>query len=107
MSLEIVGFEQPPLFRWTALLGAIQEFSDLSLKVGVVADPANIGQKIVCAKVQDFGIVFRPHEVDRLNKTMKKTKEEFPKFAWQIMDTVQGAADDARYASEVDRRKMI
>lgn len=107
MSMEILGFDHEPLFRWTAMLGALDEFGQLSMKVGVIRDPYMVGRKLVCVRVQDFGAVFKPEEVDRLSKTMKKTKEDFPRFARQAMETVQGAADDARYASEDQRRKMI
>ena len=107
MSFEIVGFERDALFRWSALLGAIHEFGHHSFRLALIGDQTDIGKKVVCARVADFGIVFRPDEVDRLNKTMKRARAEFPKFAWQVMDSVQGAADDARYASEDQKRKMI
>ena len=107
MTFAIVGFEQGPLFRWSALLGAIDHFGGASFKLGVIANPNAIGTKLVCARVQDFGIIFTPDEVDRLGKTMKKTKAEFPKFAWRILESVQGAANDARYASDAEKRKMI
>lgn len=108
MSFEVIGFDREPLFRWSAMIGAIDEFGDASLKFGVIPDPVMIGQRIVCAKVCDFGAVFRPDEVDRLTRTSKKIKDsEWPKHARRFIELLQGAADDARYAGDAANKVMI
>lgn len=105
-GFAILGFDKQPMFRFSAMLGAIQEFGELSMKLGVIKHPTIIGERVVCVRVADFGAIFTPAETARLSKTAKRT-ESLPKFARQFAHALQQAADDAAYEAERAKARMI
>lgn len=106
MSIEIVGFDQSPTFRFTAMLGAMEEFGRNDVKIGTIPDQFMFGRRLVCVRVQQFGAVFKPEEVYRLDKTMKRV-DAFPQFARQFMADLKDAAEGAQFETQTANKVMI
>lgn len=105
-GFAIVGFEQDPLFRFSAILAALNEFGQDAARIGVIKHPTLIGQRIVCAKCGDFGAVFKTDEIYRLAKTVKRVPS-MTKRGRKFMEQLRLAADDAVYATETSQKRMI
>lgn len=106
MSFEVVGFDQSPTFRFTAMLGAMEEFGHNNVRIGVGSDQFMFGNKIVCVRVDRFGAVFKPDEIYRLARTMKRVPS-FPKFAVKFMADLKDAAEGAQFAADTANKVMI
>lgn len=105
-GFAIVGFEHDPLFRFSAILAALNEFDHDQARIGVIKHPTLIGQRIVCAKCEGFGAVFKTDEIYRLAKTVKRVPS-MTKRGRKFMDELSKAADDAVYATETSQKRMI
>lgn len=106
MSFEIVGFDQSPTFRFTAMLGAMEEFGRNNVRIGVISDPYMFGRKIVSVRVDRFGAVFKPEEIYRLDKTVKRV-DAFPQFARNFMADMKDAAEGAQNEMQTANKVMI
>lgn len=105
-GFAILGFEKDPMFRFSAMVNAAEHFGWAGVKFGVIKDPRLIGHKIVCARVADFGAVFRPEEVTRLDKTVARV-DSAPQKMRKLMSQLRRCADDAAFATETAQKRVI
>lgn len=105
-GFAILGFEKDPMFRFSAMVNAAEEFGWNMPRYGVIKDPHIIGRKMVAVRVMDFGAVFRPEEIARLVRTIARVPSA-PKKMRKMADQLKRCGDDALFANETSQKAMI